>query len=582
MEKNTVFAIILSVVVITVGFFIQAKFFPPEEPARQPVAEESATEQQSEQVQAEDVPSASVGQGGSFPSYIRPADEDIPVRDIIVENSVYRAVFSTRGGELTSFKLKEHKDGGEPLEMILTGEDDRAAFEMFFGGPEAGRIDQAFHYRRPDNNTHEFYRDFVVTENGQEIPFTLTKRYITAPDDYMIELHIIVENSIKEYPDLDFDGVAYTLGFGPQIGPTFDKLDGRYSYRNFYTFSEGDLNRDKSKDEVVHITERVGWAALAGKYFTVIGIPDATPYGITFSRLPEEGLPESHRMYFSRPLIKSSKNTDIFRFYIGPKTIRSLSKYNQIEDNSFGLQDMNLDEVVETSRLWGWLEWILKKLLQFFYRLIPNYGVAIILLTILIKVLTYPITKKSHQSTARMQELQPKINELKAKYKDTPEKMNKAMTDLYKKEGVNPMGGCLPLLLQFPIFIALYGLLNKHFELRGAGFIPGWITDLSAPESIFNFAPFQIPLLGWSDIRLLPILFVATQLISSKVMQSGQAQTAGTGAQMKMMTLMMPIMFFFILYNAPSGLLLYWTVSNALMVLQQMYTNRHRHKKVQE
>jgi len=580
MEKNTLFAIILSVAVITIGFFIQARLFPPEEPAaRQQVTEEQQVPapEPEETVQ---VPAAE--QNGGFPSYIRPVEEDIPERDIEVENNVYIATFSTKGGVLTSYKLKEHEEDGKPLEMILKGTEDQAAFKLYFGPPGSGEVDDVFHYRRPDGNTHEFHRQYIVSENGREVPFTLTKRYITAPDDYMVELQIIVENSVKEYPDLDFDGIAYTLGFGPQIGPRFDKLDGRYSYRYFYTFSEGALNREKSKEETVTITQRVSWAALAGKYFTVIGIPDATPYAITFSTRPKEGLPAANSLYFSRPLIKSSRNTDVFRFYMGPKTNRELAAYNQMDDNGFGLQDLNLDEVVESSRLWGWLEWILKKLLMMFYQLIPNYGVAIILLTVLIKILTYPITKKSHQSTARMQELQPKMTEIKEKYKDTPEKMNKAMTELYKKEGVNPMGGCLPLLLQFPIFIALYGLLNKHFELRGAGFIPGWITDLSAPESIFNFAPFEIPLLGWSDVRLLPILFVATQLISSKVMQSGQQQAAGAGAQMKMMTLLMPIMFFFILYNAPSGLLLYWTVSNALMVLQQMYTNRHRHKKAEQ
>ncbi|MBN2049406.1 MAG: membrane protein insertase YidC [Spirochaetales bacterium] len=576
MEKNTVFAILLSVVVITVGFFIQAKFFPPEDQPQQTVVQ-----QETAPVREEISPAAvSVGSGSDgLPSGIRATDESIPVMDIQVENNHFIATLSTQRGILTSLKLKEHQEEGQPLEMILKGSEDQGAFELFFGGPESGKIDANFHYRRVDDYVHEFYRDFLVTDNGEEVPFTLTKRYTFKPDDYLVELQIIIENSVKEYPALDFNGIAYTVSFGPQIGPGFKKLDGRYDFRNFYTFNDGKLNRNKSKDQVISVTDRVSWVALAGKYFTVIGIPDATPYGITFSTLPVEGLSDAHRIYFSRPLIKSSMNTDTFRFFIGPKTGKALGMYNKTEDNGFGLQNLSLDEVIETSRMWGWLEWILKYLLLLFYKLIPNYGVAIILLTILIKVLTYPITKKSHRSTAKMQELQPKINELKAKYKDTPEKMNKAMTDLYKKEGVNPMGGCLPLLLQFPIFIALYGLLNKHFDLRGAGFIPGWITDLSSPESIWNFAPFQIPLLGWSDLRLLPILFVATQLISSKVMQSGQPQTGQSGMQMKMMTYMMPIMFFFILYNAPSGLLLYWTVSNGLMVLQQLYTNRHRFKK---
>jgi len=139
---------------------------------------------------------------------------------------------------------------------------------------------------------------------------------------------------------------------------------------------------------------------------------------------------------------------------------------------------------------------------------------------------------------------------------------------MYKQEGINPMGGCLPMLLQIPIFFAMYGLFSNHFDLRGAVFLPPWITDLSAPESIWNFAPVKLPILGWSDLRLLPILFVATQLISGKFMQT---PGAGTNAQMKMMTYGIPVIFFFVLYDVPSGLLVYWIVMNILTIFQQAY-----------
>ena len=212
--------------------------------------------------------------------------------------------------------------------------------------------------------------------------------------------------------------------------------------------------------------------------------------------------------------------------------------------------------------------------------MIPNYGIAIILLTILIKVVLFPITRKSYQSTAKMQELNPKIQEIKEKYKDNSAKMNQEMSALYKREKVNPMGGCLPMLLQFPIFIALYGLLNKHFELRGAVFIPGWISDLSSPETIWNFSPVTIPFIG-NDLRLLPILYVATMVFSMKVSQSAASSTSSNANMTKIFTYVMPIMFFFILYNAPSGLILYWTVMNIFTVLQQQITNRIQHNKAE-
>jgi YidC/Oxa1 family membrane protein insertase len=173
-----------------------------------------------------------------------------------------------------------------------------------------------------------------------------------------------------------------------------------------------------------------------------------------------------------------------------------------------------------------------------------------------------------------MQSLGPKLEELKKKYKDNPAKMNQEMASIYKREGINPMSGCLPMLLQIPIFLALYGLFNNHFDLRGAAFF-GWINDLSAPDSIWNFAPATVPFLGWNDVRLLPILFVATQLISSKMMQT-PATVSNT--QMKMMTYGIPVVFFFVLYDVPSGLLVYWIVQNVLSVVQQFVINKKRRR----
>jgi YidC/Oxa1 family membrane protein insertase len=155
--------------------------------------------------------------------------------------------------------------------------------------------------------------------------------------------------------------------------------------------------------------------------------------------------------------------------------------------------------------------------------------------------------------------------------------MNQEISELYRREKINPLSGCLPLLLQMPVFFALYNLLNNHFELRGALFIPGWIPDLSAPESILTF-PFAIPLVGWTALRLLPLLMVASQILSSKFTQPSGAQQQG-GAQAKLFAYALPIVFLFILYDMPSGLVLYWTIQNVLSTAQQVYINRLRKKK---
>jgi YidC/Oxa1 family membrane protein insertase len=171
-----------------------------------------------------------------------------------------------------------------------------------------------------------------------------------------------------------------------------------------------------------------------------------------------------------------------------------------------------------------------------------------------------------------MQALNPKITAIREKYKDNSQRMNQEIAALYKKEKVNPLGGCLPILLQMPIFISFYGVLTKHFALRGQPFV-WWINDLSEPDSVLSFGDFTVPLLGWNDLRLLPILFVGTQILSSKFMQSPQS----TGSSnMKLMSTLMPVFFFFILYNAPSGLLLYWIMTNVLTAGQQYVVNKYR------
>ena len=233
--------------------------------------------------------------------------------------------------------------------------------------------------------------------------------------------------------------------------------------------------------------------------------------------------------------------------------------------------------MVTSSPLIGWLAQLLKYLLDFFYLIIPNYGIAIILLTLLIKVIFLPLTFRSSEATARMATLNPKITEIRTRLKDKPERMNQEIAELYKREKVNPLSGCLPLLLQIPVFFALYNLLNTHFELRGALFIPGWIPDLSVPEAVVNF-PFTIPLLGWTALRALPLVMVATQLLQGKFTQP-TADPSQTGAQMKLLTYALPIVFLFILYDMPSGLVLYWTVQNVLSIFQQLYINALRKKK---
>ncbi len=571
MDKKNLLAIILSVVVISAGFLIQNKLFPNKVQAGAQVATEAQAAPATEPTpQAEPVQETG---GPVSAAPILASTEEIRERTITVETDLYIITFSNRGGVITSLQLKEHQEGDDLVDMVNAGTSGEGAFSLKFGGLDAPDVNETFEYKQTGEYTFEFSRVFLAPARSGEdpVPFLLRKTYQFQPDEYMMELRITIENSVKEYPNLGAGGYSYTLISGPQIGPLFEELDQRREYRRYMILTDGKPKNIKvSKNDNVAVAQRVTWAGIVGKYFTLLGIPDQTTYKIGFSTLPVEGAPEASTLYFSRPPIKSSRNTDVFHFYIGPKTPKDLGRYNDSEDNGFSLAGCGLDEAIDSGKLLGWLENILKWLLLMAYKVIPNYGVAIILLTIFIKLITFPINQKASKSTAKMKALGPAMEEMKKKYGNNPQKLNQEMAALYKREGVNPMGGCLPLLIQFPIFIALYGLLNKHFELRGAVFLAGWISDLSQPESIWNFAPFKIPLLGWSDIRLLPIIYVATQLVSSRFTQTDP----GGNQSMKIMMYMMPIVFFFVLYDMPSGLILYWTVTNILSVLQQLYSNR--------
>ncbi|MDR3356927.1 MAG: membrane protein insertase YidC [Spirochaetaceae bacterium] len=576
MEKRTILAVVLSIVTITGFYFIQYKFFPPKPAA---VQQRPLTAEQSDApapLPVDEVVPLGSPDAQSSPSAMEGA-ETFPEYEQVtkIETPLFIAELSNSGGDITGFKLKEHRDGDDYVDMILDGAESAHAFTIAFGNKSAAPVNAFFNSRRISDTAIEYYRDFSI--NGGV--FRLTKRYTFRPDEYMFQLEVTLDGGYS-VPALSFASAgeapaAYTLAFGPQIGPRFDKLDGNYDYRRYITFINGKQRQEKvaaNQDAVV--SSRVSWVSIAGKYFALIAVPDAAAYEIVFSaRPPEPGLDTASRLFIVRPPLSASRSTDVFRFYLGPKTSKALTVYDT-GANGFGYTDLRLEQVANAGGFWSILsplETLLNWFLNLFYGLVPNYGVAIVLVTLLVKIVLFPLTKKSSEGTLRMQAMAPKIKEIQGKYKDNPQKMNMELAGLYKKEGYSPLSGCLPMLIQLPIFLSMYNLFNNHFGLRGAMFIPGWIPDLSVPETIWNFAPFKLPILGWSDLRLLPFIYVGSQLMYGKVTQTPD-QAGNT--QMKVMLYVMPLMFFFILYNVPSGLLVYWIMSNVLTMVQQLAINK--------
>jgi len=263
-------------------------------------------------------------------------------------------------------------------------------------------------------------------------------------------------------------------------------------------------------------------------------------------------------------------STASFWFYAGPSRYLDLKKY--------GLQFQKIMfPVLGWTKMFFWAdkwfppiaEFVLWVLLMLF-KVTRDYGVSILLLTILSRIVTYPLTQSSMKSMNRMKDLQPKINAIRAKYKSNPQKMNEATMALYKAEGVNPLNpGCLPMFLQMPIFIALFVVLRKAIELRGAGTIlVPWVHDLSQPESVYNFGniiPGGIPMYG-SNFAIIPIIMAILTYFQNKMTIKDPNQ--------KMMIYFMPIFMLVLFNNFASGLVLYWTLSSALGLLQQYLMNR--------
>lgn len=578
-NRRTIIAVALSVIVITVGFWIQGTFFPQQPPAPAP-APAAATQPAAAPAavgatvlaEAPAAVTAAPKAATPAPAPLPPVEAPVAQRNYVIETDILKATFTNEGGELVSLQLKKHKDVTGLVDIFTPDTKDRKGFSVAFGPFGTAPMRELMNARMIDPKTIEFSRTLFAEVPGAAgpVPFTFKKVYSFRDGEYLFGLAVILENSENAPLPLNQGGTAYTLSFGPRIGPTITQTGSGGDIRKILIYAGGKRKDEKQKKEPWSPEVQPTWSAISGKYFAFVALPQLVSYKTTFTE-SAPSVTQTTAMDFSRPAVPSSAQTDTYYFYFGPKLNADLSRYDYSDRNGFGLKDLQLENVLDNANILKPLEDLLKFIMNLFYKLIPNYGVSIILLTILVKVIFFPLSRKSSLASARMAELQPKMQELQAKYKNNPQKLNQELAEFYKKEGYNPMSGCLPLLIQFPLFIAMYNLFNTHFDLRGASFIPGWIPDLSMPESVWHFGGFALPILGWTDLRLLPIIYVGSQLLYGKFTQ--MPQTGQSASQMKLMMYGMPIMFFFILYNVPSGLLVYWIAQNVLTIIQQIIIN---------
>lgn len=571
MNKNTIIAIVLSTIVVLASLILQPMLFP--NTANNVAESENVTEETSAVKVEEDKKDLSL---------IVEDESDKNVEEQFFEITTKNAqiVLTNRGGDMISYKLLNHidvdtKDG---IQMVDNVSKTNRACAVAFGDVNSPINNEIFNVTHKDENVYFFTKSISIKkEDGSVSKVILGKRYTFDPESYIFKLDILIHGD-------DIENLVYTLRTSPQIGPHFDPKLNRYENRQFISF-----NGEKAKRQVISAKQFKSynkdylWNGIGGKYFVNLVVPlnpekmDNSYYSTLINE--ENNYSNAQAICVRKPF--SEDVEDSYYMYYGPREEKALKIFNVAENNSWKLSGLKLNECLNSNGWLGWLETILKWFMEVINKFVHNWGVSIIIMTILIKLLMFPFTKKQSLGTLKMQEIQPKIQAIQAKYKDNQQKLQQEMAKIYKDNGYNPMSGCLPMLVQFLILFAMYNLFNNYFEFRGSSFIPNWIEDLSSGDSIYTLK-FDIPFFG-NQVRILPFIYLASQLLFGKITGNGGTAAPGTSqAQMQMMMYVMPVMFFVMFYNAPSGLLLYWTVSNIFQMGQQIIINKTMKQKKAE
>lgn len=486
-------------------------------------------------------------------------------RTITIETDLYIAEISLKGGLIKRWELKKYKTwDGHPVQLV----DYKKAgdLSLLFATSDGRLI-----------NTHDLYFDAALTEPA--------RRLIGGDEEYTLNLVLPATDGGQIVKTLRFKNGEYGLGVDIKL-VKMTNIVANYEYQlvwesglryaeqnsidesNFaaaYAYAGKELTEINaaSRDDrpQKNLSGTVDWVAMRTKYFALAiiakeGTSDGAYLEGVWAEAANKGAVESYSVAIKMPFKGGQEEGASFRVFLGPADLSLLKSYGVGLENIVGLG-------------WTWLirpisEYVMLPLMSFLHYFIPNWGLVIVVFSIIIKIVLHPLTRSSMRSMKKMQSLQPLMTEIKEKYKDDPQKMNQQVMNLYKEYGVNPAGGCLPVLLQFPILIALYNVFLSAIELRQGNFV-WWITDLSIPDRIFTL-PFEIPFFGIRDVSGLALLMGITMFVQQKMTMKDPRQKA--------LVWMMPIMMTLLFNGFPSGLNLYYFVFNVLSIGQQVMINR--------
>jgi len=477
-----------------------------------------------------------------------------PPRVIRVNTPLYSAIISEKGAVFKSFVLNKYRENVEPdsplLEMISPEIKD-GTIKISLAGNSIPTLNDAFFSTDIKDDAID------INEKSKELSFfwkssngiIIEKKFLFSPETYMIGCKVIIKNGSNQTIQ---DNLILSLF------KTYAENGRMYGFEGPSALINNALEQvdiDDIEDKNIYNGE-LKWIAVQDRYFMSCIVPEKAVEASMRLFLGQDNVLENQLIQPESIINPGTQSTFVYHMFMGPRSTKVLKEIDYDLDKAinFGFFD-----ILAKPCLW---------LMNFLYDYtISNYGIAIIILTIFTKIILWPLGAKSYKSMNEMKKIQPLVMEIREKYKGDKKKMNEATMALYKTYKVNPVGGCLPMVFQIPVFFALYRMLYEAIELRHAPFF-WWINDLSAPDRLLNFGfsiPFMQPPYG---IPVLTIIMGATMFLQQKI-----SPAMGDPSQAKIM-MFMPLVFTVIFINFSSGLVLYWLVNNVLSIAQQYYTTK--------
>ncbi|MBM3162738.1 MAG: membrane protein insertase YidC [Chlorobi bacterium] len=552
MDRNSVTGLALIALIMIVWL----QFMSPEKKAAQ--SDNGAKTAKTEQVAASGVRAPAVVPADAFGVFAEASNgrEEL----VTVENDLMKMTLSSKGATIRSVVLKKHLDGKlQPFDLV--DRNGKGALSMLFLSNDGKKIDTRDLYFQP------LPRDRSTALSGKE---TVVVRYRLdiRPGQAIDIAYRISGNSYKIDYDVKLTGFNNALaGNEYQLqwdgGLTYTEKNREDESHNALAsaYLGGSLVKiDASKDNQTYREEQsgeAGWVAVRNKYFTAALIPGSRTDGIYLEGKRMPGHFEEYLASLKMAVSSTGAVTENhYRLYIGP-----------LDYNTVKTLDAGLEKIMDFG--WDWLtrpvaEFVILPVFTWMNGFVSNYGIIIIIFALLIKLVTYPLSMASTKSMKKMAALQPMLKDLQEKYKDNPAKLQSELGRIYKEAGVNPLGGCLPVVLQMPLLFAMFYVFRSSIQLRHHGFL--WAKDLSVPDSILDFG-FSIPVYG-DHIAVFPILMAVTVFVQQKI-----TPTAQSSEQMKVMLYVFPAMMLLFFNNLPAGLGLYYLMFNIFSVAQQFYIN---------